>query len=852
MNEDALSPRLFSDDGPNYASASFPEQRPFQESAHDALRRGFKEGHKNQMLMAPTGAGKTYLGLRIAHETLVKGRKAIFVCDRSALINQTSATADGYGLAAHGIVQANHWRRNKDLPFQIASVQTLARRDYWPGADVIIVDEAHTQHKAWTEYVMQTPAAVIGLSATPFSPGLGKLFTNLVNATTMDELTRSGVLVPMRIFSCTRANMDGAATAGGEWTDVAAEERGMAIVGDVVSEWIKFSSDRKTIVFGATIKHCEELCRQFINVGVMAAVFTSETLESEREALLKEYRKRDSMLRVLISVEALAKGFDCLDEETEILTPSGWRGIGEVAKGDQVYGYDRATGLIEACECDASDARPLKAGERMVAIKSQRFDIRTTEGHQFHIKYRDPKRNFDHQGWLTKTGAEMVSRHSAWGLPLSGFAYFPGVPLSDDELRLVAWFMTDGGFNRMGLSICQSKPFKEEIRDLLTRLNLDFRERIKPPNGFPGTKAAIEFEIPKGTHAGSLARNGWVKYQKYLDKNVAPALMAMTREQFRVFWAELLKGDGAKQGEKAGWLWCDRKEQANAYTQLAVLRGFSASYSTQTTKAGKTMYVVSVRDSQWIGTNASALAAKFQFEEARTDELVWCVKNRLSTLIVRRRGKIAVIGNCPDVGCVVDCRPLRKSLSTAIQMWGRGLRSSPDTGKADCHLLDHSGNIIRFLEDYEAIFYNGLDALDMGEKLDKKIRRDEEKDEAKGCPSCGYKPFAKRCMACGFERQSAALIEHEPGEMREVMMGKKKLADDRRHLWEQVCSYARAHSAPERQSGRAWHLYQKIIGSPPPKTWRFDDTPNAVITRNVRNKILSLNMAYVKAKGVAA
>ena len=129
---------------------------------------------------------------------------------------------------------------------------------------------------------------------------------------------------------------------------------------------------------------------------------------------------------------------------------------------------------------------------------------------------------------------------------------------------------------------------------------------------------------------------------------------------------------------------------------------------------------------------------------------------------------------------------------------------------------------------------------------------DEDKDEAKGCPSCGYKPFAKRCMACGFERQSAALIEHEPGEMREVMMGKKKLADDRRHLWEQVCSYARAHSAPERQSGRAWHLYQKIIGSPPPKTWRFDDTPNAVITRNVRNKILSLNMAYVKAKGVAA
>ena len=61
-----------------------------------------------------------------------------------------------------------------------------------------------------------------------------------------------------------------------------------------------------------------------------------------------------------------------------------------------------------------------------------------------------------------------------------------------------------------------------------------------------------------------------------------------------------------------------------------------------------------------------------------------------------------------DVGCVIDCRPLRKSLSTAIQMWGRGLRASPETGKFDCILLDHSGNFIRFLKDFENIFYLSL------------------------------------------------------------------------------------------------------------------------------------------------
>lgn len=496
----------------NYASACFPPPRPFQLTAHQALRDGFKAGHKNQLIMAPTGAGKSYLGLRVAHEALVKGKRAIFVCDRTTLINQTSATADGYGLKEHGIIQADHWRKDPSLPFQIASAQTLARRQ-WPDVDVVIVDEAHTQLKVWVEYAQQCKAAVIGLSATPFSTGLGKTFTNLINATTMNELTQSGVLVPLRIFSCTRPDMTGAQVIAGEWSADAAEERGMGIIGDVVTEWAKFAEGRKTIVFGATIKHCEEICRQFVEAGVMASVFTSHTTDVEREHLLREYRKQDSHLRVLVSVEALAKGFDV-----------------------------------------------------------------------------------------------------------------------------------------------------------------------------------------------------------------------------------------------------------------------------------------------------------------------------------------------PDVGCVVDCRPLRKSLSTAIQMWGRGLRASPETGKKDCILLDHSGNILRFADDFTEIFFNGLDKLDDGEKLDKKVRQDDEEKQMKACPSCGFSPFGRRCMACGFEIQSAALIEHEAGQAKEVMLGKRKLADDKRHLWAQVVTYAREHSAPEKQRGRASHLFKDMTGDWPPRNWSFDGTDSVPVTRNVLNQIRSQTIRFVKGR----
>jgi superfamily II DNA or RNA helicase len=309
--------------------------------------------------------------------------------------------------------------------------------------------------------------------------------------------------------------MNGAATAGGEWTDKAAEERGMDIIGDVVDDWQKYGDNRKTIVFGATIKHCEELAKQFVNAGIMAAVFTSETTAKEREDLLKEYRKPDSYLKILISVEALAKGFDV-----------------------------------------------------------------------------------------------------------------------------------------------------------------------------------------------------------------------------------------------------------------------------------------------------------------------------------------------PDVGCICDARPLRKSLSTAIQMWGRGLRSSPDTGKKDCHLLDFSGNIIRFFEDFNEIYFNGLDKLDDGEKLDKEIRKDEEY-EVKGCPKCGYSPFHKRCMACGHEKISQQISQALPGQMKEIFIGegknKKKLADNAENLWHQLATYARMHSKAETQQGRAYHLYKKITGQDP--MWKFSTAPNVEISRNVIGKITQLNVAWKRGAG---
>lgn len=293
---------------------TFPPPRDCQVRAIEKLRNGLRAGHKNQLLVLPTGGGKTIAALMLIAESLKKGRRATFVCDRITLINQASENADRYGLHNHGIVQADHWRRDNSLPFQIASVQTVQARGYWPTADLVVFDEAHILHSAHKELLAEARIPVIGLTATPCTKGLGKYFTNVVNAATMHELTDAGVLVPMKILSCTAPDMKGAETdSKGEWTHKAASEREAKIIGDVVAEWIAHGENRKTIAFGADIAYCGQLVQRFNTAGVNAAAYTSETTDAECERLLQEFRKPDSSVRVLISVEKLAKGFDVPD-----------------------------------------------------------------------------------------------------------------------------------------------------------------------------------------------------------------------------------------------------------------------------------------------------------------------------------------------------------------------------------------------------------------------------------------------------------------------------------------------------------------------------------------------------------
>ena len=292
--------------------------RPHQSEVVDKLREGFLAGHRCQLLYAPTGFGKTEVAMHIMKEASANFKKTAMVLDRVVLVNQTSTRLSHYKIN-HGVMQADHWRFRPMERIQICSAQTLEKRGNFPKPDLLIIDECHVQRRQVIKYIHDHPdMKVIGLTATPFTKGLGGVYTHVVGAKATGEMIDDGWLTPLKIFIAKEIDMRGAKKVAGEWSQAEATKRGMQITGDVVAEWIKmtheiFGRPRKTIVFCAGVDHGIDLARKFAEQGYNFVSISYRDDDEFKKDIIAEFSKPDTEIHGLIATDILTKGFDVPD-----------------------------------------------------------------------------------------------------------------------------------------------------------------------------------------------------------------------------------------------------------------------------------------------------------------------------------------------------------------------------------------------------------------------------------------------------------------------------------------------------------------------------------------------------------
>jgi DNA repair protein RadD len=286
--------------------------RPHQEIAISKLRDSFRRGHRTPLLQAPTGFGKTLVAVDIIKSALAKGKRVIFIVDRIQLIDQTSEAMDYHGIP-HGVIQGDHWRANNE-PLQIASLQTFMRRRNKPDADLIIVDEAHGLYKSFVNFMTVTwnNLPYIGLSATPFTRGLGKIYDDLIVVETTGSLIEKGFLSDFEAFGAP-IDLKGVRTLAGDFNNADLEKKvnKKKLVGDVVSTWLRLGGNRQTVCFAVSVAHSESIVDEFIANGVCAAHIDAHTPSEERERILNAHAEGD--IKILSNVGITTKGWDSPD-----------------------------------------------------------------------------------------------------------------------------------------------------------------------------------------------------------------------------------------------------------------------------------------------------------------------------------------------------------------------------------------------------------------------------------------------------------------------------------------------------------------------------------------------------------
>lgn len=292
--------------------------RPYQVEAVAKLRAGIKSGHLRQMMSSPTGSGKTEIGMEVIRGAIKKGKRVTFLCNRIHLVDQTSRRLLKAGIH-HGIIQSKN-SKAEYLPVVVASIQTVAKRGM-PPTDLLLIDEAHAVagSKEFRAVIAQNKGIpVVGLSATPWSKGLakeyselgGRLFESLVTAVTIPELIDQGYLVDADVYAPSEPDLSGIKVVAGDYHE---EQLGEAcdkpeLIGDIVQQWLKHCRDLPTVCFATSIAHSKHIVQQFAASGVTAEHIDCYTKYTERQAVLA--RVASGQTTVISNVGILTEGWD--------------------------------------------------------------------------------------------------------------------------------------------------------------------------------------------------------------------------------------------------------------------------------------------------------------------------------------------------------------------------------------------------------------------------------------------------------------------------------------------------------------------------------------------------------------
>lgn len=689
------------------------ELRPYQLEAKDAVFREWDDGKRRTLLVLPTGTGKTIVFAKIVEDCVMDGDRVLILAHRGELLDQAAdkiAKSTGLRCSVEKAEQScmDSWYR-----VTVGSVQTMMRgkrletftRDFF---DTIIVDEAHHCISNSYQRVLNhfDDARVLGVTATPDRGdmrNLGTYFESLAYEYSLPKAIREGYLSPIKALTIPLTiDMSGVAVQAGDFKTA---DLGTALdpyLEGIAREMAKVCLDRKTVVFLPLIATSQKF-KDILNASGFTAAEVNGGSD-DRAEILKDFDA--GKYNVLCNSMLLTEGWDCpsvdcivvlrptkvrslycLDESTEVLTRDGWKTDVEV--GEEVLAFDPETGETKFVPALAKVHRPLEPDEFFCSIRGQSTDIRVTNHHR--MVYDNKRRN----GWKVKEAQDISRMSDGAYIPVCGHGRFAGVPLTDAELTFLGWVMTDGSINPANNQITitqgeQQEAYCQEITRCIEECGFKYtrstRRRSSTETHYNAHGDLVTWTVSRGKPRGrDKDKTGWARLEPWLSKDMSPELAEMTERQFSVMLEAIFHGDGNKSNTITYDIGKGNRTFIERLQAMAVQRGYRASVSIErANKVRKSdLYHVHIKRQDFVKVGATSGRHATWTMEPHSQEWCWCVQNELGTLVTRRNGKVAIVGNCQMVGRGTRLCEGKKELLLLDFLW-----------HTERHELCHPANLI--------------------------------------------------------------------------------------------------------------------------------------------------------------
>jgi superfamily II DNA or RNA helicase len=795
--------------------------RDYQSNSIDELRQGFAAGHKAQMLYLPTGGGKTECAISLLDATSKKGNKSAMILDRIILCDQTSQRLQKYNID-HGVLQSGHWRYRPYENIQVCSAQTLEKRGSFPGLSLMIVDEAHSTRAQTVEFIKNNPdIRVIGLSASPFTKGLASIYQNVVCTVTTKKLVDDGVLCPLRVFIAKEIDMTGAKKVAGEWSQSETSKRGMQITGDVVSEWIKmtheiFGAPKKTIVFCSGVEHGTDLSKKFAEQGYNFISVSYKDDSDFKRDVIEDFSKPDTEIHGLIATDVLTKGFDCVLEGSMVLTDNGLVCIEEVTLDDKIWdGHEFV-----------SHSGAIYKGTRNVITYA---GLTATPDHLVKTK----------EGWVpfgrcANEQIPIVVTGNGWETIQEHEGCFSGVEKDTRQAEVgsnSAFAMRMRGLRHSAMD--ELEHYSKGILERLSKLHQSKKSTTVACHEVQGNGCTLPEKISQ------TLRKLWWPWNS-IQLQFTSGCCELDSEKSRIAGARSKYSIGQNKQQ-----WSLRARESTMGKQVLKLQQYATRWmggENAQTSVGASRDKVCRQNSEksfFSRHDNRADHREVSQKIGQTEGRVWDILNAGPRNSFTCQGLL--IHNCADVMIGVSARPFSKSLSSHVQQMGRVMRSFP--GKEFAVWLDHSGNYIRFQEEWDDIYSDGVTTLEDGKEKAKKEKTEGEKAAAK-CPKCGslWASGSDSCLHCGYTRERRSMLESVPGEMEELSAGWKHSKEEKQSWYSMTQYMVKNHGW---SSGRAAHTYKDKFGIWPKGLTDAPAKPSIEFDKAVKFALIR----YLKGKG---